>query len=62
MSLWTDRCLETRTLWTKKNIEKIRGQRMDYYFRSREFKNKFARLTDAQKTEYFRKKYKTKGL
>ena len=60
--VWTTECLETYREYRQRKKEHISLQKMEDAYRAKKLKKDFSRMNDAQKSEYFRKKYKTKGL
>lgn len=61
MALWKDNYLEARRQYRLKNKDKIRTQRMEYYFRSRKLREKIRNMTDIEKMDYFKEKYSRKA-
>jgi len=60
--VWTTECLETESAYRQRKKEHISLQKLEAAYRARKLKIDFTRMNDAQKSEYFRKKYKTKGI
>lgn len=60
--VWTTECLETYRKYRQRKKEHISLRKMEEDYRARKEKIDFTRMNDAQKSEYFQKKYKTKGI
>ncbi len=60
--VWTTECLETESAYRQRKKDHISLRKMEEDYRARKMKIDFTRMNDAQKSEYFRKKYKTKGI
>ena len=60
--VWTTECLETESAYRQRKKDHISLRKMEEDYRARKLKIDFTRMNDAQKSEYFRKKYKTKGI